>query len=275
MPTLKAYSSFTMPSGNTGGSLIVDIAELYSDEIRFTSDEIILPMRDIFNRDITLLIGGSGFLGDDVNAVNVNYLQANLSGLLYVTVSGFSLGYDWFENFLTAENQDSVRSKFYSGADTFWGSNGDDVLRGYAGNDSVSGGGGNDKLDGESGNDLLRGEAGRDSMRGGSGNDIFDFNALFDLGVLSNTRDVITDFVRGQDKIDLASLDANQPVAGNQAFFAPVVGGAFSGSFYRVGALYFDNVAHVLYGNSDADKTAEFAIELTGVTTLAASNFLL
>jgi hypothetical protein len=40
-------------------------------------------------------------------------------------------------------------------------------------------------------------------------------------------------------------------------------------------ALYFDTVAHVLYGNTDADAAAEFALQLTGMSTLAASDLFL
>ncbi len=55
----------------------------------------------------------------------------------------------------------------------------------------------------------------------------------------------------------------------------PVAGGTLlSGSFARAGDLYFDNVAHVLYGSSDADAAAEFAIQLVGVGTLAATDLI-
>jgi hypothetical protein len=45
--------------------------------------------------------------------------------------------------------------------------------------------------------------------------------------------------------------------------------------FANAGDLYFDNAAHVLYGNTDADAAAEFAIQLTGITSLASSDFFL
>jgi len=40
-------------------------------------------------------------------------------------------------------------------------------------------------------------------------------------------------------------------------------------------AMVLDAPAGVLYGNTDADEAAEFAIELTGVTALSASDFSL
>jgi serralysin len=95
------------------------------------------------------------------------------------------------------------------------------------------------------------------------------------MGLTSATWDVINDFVPGLDRIDLSTLDANAALAGNQAFSAPVVGGTFSGAFANAGDLYFDNVAHVLYGNTDADAAAEFAIQLVGVSTLTATDLFL
>jgi len=54
-----------------------------------------------------------------------------------------------------------------------------------------------------------------------------------------------------------------------------VVGGTFSGAFATAGDLYFDTVAHLLYGNTDSDAAAEFAIQLVGVTTLTAADLFL
>jgi Ca2+-binding RTX toxin-like protein len=142
-------------------------------------------------------------------------------------------------------------------------------------NDSLTGNAGHNVLDGGAGNDLLTGGVGRDMLTGGSGSDTFDFNALSEMGLTSATWDVINDFVPGLDRIDLSTLDANAVLAGDQAFSAPVVGGTFSGAFATAGDLYFDNVAHVLYGNTDADTAAEFAIQLVGVTTLTAADLFL
>jgi Ca2+-binding RTX toxin-like protein len=142
-------------------------------------------------------------------------------------------------------------------------------------NDSLTGNAGHNVLDGGAGNDLLTGGIGHDMLTGGSGSDTFDFNALSEMGLTSATWDVINDFAPGLDRIDLSTLDANAALAGNQAFSAPVVGGTFSGAFATAGDLYFDNVAHVLYGNTDADAAAEFAIQLVGVSTLTATDLFL
>jgi len=54
-----------------------------------------------------------------------------------------------------------------------------------------------------------------------------------------------------------------------------VGGGTFLGVFANTGELYFDTVTHVLYGNNDADSTADFSIQLSGVSSLVASDFVL
>ncbi|PMZ87082.1 MULTISPECIES: M10 family metallopeptidase C-terminal domain-containing protein [unclassified Pseudomonas] len=56
---------------------------------------------------------------------------------------------------------------------------------------------------------MLVGGTGKDVLTGGAGNDIFDFNAVAETVLTSSTWDIISDFVRGADKIDLSTLDAN------------------------------------------------------------------
>lgn len=46
-------------------------------------------------------------------------------------------------------------------------------------------------------------------------------------------------------------------------------------SFTTAGQLHFDATAHVLYGNTDDDADAELAIQLLGVNSLAAGDFIL
>ncbi|MFM6845204.1 MAG: M10 family metallopeptidase C-terminal domain-containing protein, partial [Dolichospermum sp.] len=82
---------------------------------------------------------------------------------------------------------------------------------GGAGNDTLTGGTGNDTLTGGAGNDSLIGGAGSDNLTGGAGNDIFRYTALTDsnAGTLTGenlTFDTITDFTKGQDKIDVTGL---------------------------------------------------------------------
>jgi uncharacterized delta-60 repeat protein len=141
---------------------------------------------------------------------------------------------------------------------------------GNAAANTLSGGDGADTLSGGLGNDVLIGGQGKDVLEGGSGSDVFVLNAASETGTTSATWDVINDFVRGQDKLDLRGIDANTATVTNDAFTAFVAGTA---AFTAAGQLKFAN--GVLYGNTDADADAEFAIQLTGITQLGTADVTL
>jgi uncharacterized delta-60 repeat protein len=209
----------------------------------------------------------NGFSG--IDTVSYQYATTSVSVSL-ATSAAQSTGGSGSD---TLQNIDNLTGSSFH--DTLIGDGNANTLNGLALNDSLNGGGGNDVLLGGDGTDLLIGGLGKDLLTGGAGNDTFDFNAVNETGLTSTTWDVISDFLSGTDKIDLSSIDANTGVALDQAFSAVVVGGTFSGAFASPGDLYFDQVAHVLYGNTDSDAAAEFAIQLTGVTTLATADFFL
>lgn len=84
-----------------------------------------------------------------------------------------------------------------------------DALSGGAGDDLLDGAGGNDTLEGGSGDDTLVGGPGTDIMSGSPGADTFVFGPIgtgfaADTGIGEGSRDVITDFRSGQDRIDLS-----------------------------------------------------------------------
>jgi uncharacterized delta-60 repeat protein len=134
----------------------------------------------------------------------------------------------------------------------------------------LTGGGGADSLFGALGNDTLVGGDGKDVLEGGSGSDVFVFNAASESGTTSATWDVVNDFMRGQDKIDLRGIDANTATIANDAFTGFIAGTA---AFTAAGQLKL--VGGVLYGNTDADADAEFAIQLTGITQLTTADVML
>jgi VCBS repeat-containing protein len=107
-----------------------------------------------------------------------------------------------------------------SGGNLLYGGDGNDSLSGGLGNDDLYGGKGNDTLLGEDGDDILVGGAGKDTLTGGAGADIFKFNATSDSQPGLTLADVITDFQKGADKIDLSAIDAKTQSgnAGDQAF---------------------------------------------------------
>ncbi|ENM3940196.1 VWA domain-containing protein, partial [Vibrio cholerae] len=92
------------------------------------------------------------------------------------------------------------------GNDKLHGGLGDDILFGQGGDDELYGEDGNDILFGGTGNDILIGGLGNDILTGGSGEDLFKWVD----GDLDGSRDRITDFKIGQDKIDLSDLFDNQ-----------------------------------------------------------------
>ena len=140
--------------------------------------------------------------------------------------------------------------------------------------DTLTGSAGNNILNGVAGNDVLIGGLGADQLTGGTGADKFVFNSLAEMGLTSTTRDTITDFKTSEgDKIDLQGVDANTALAGDQAFTFLGAVSAFTGD--STGKLRFDTATHILYGSTDADTAAEFAIVLTGVNSLSATDFIL
>ncbi len=172
----------------------------------------------------------------------------------------------------TLKNIENLAGSSY--ADKLTGSAGSNALSGGAGNDLLNGGAGNDTLSGGADNDVLTGGLGADKLTGGSGTDRFDFNTLAELGLTSTMRDTITDFKTSEgDKIDLLGVDANAALAGNQAFSFLGAVSAFTGN--ATAQLRFDAAAHILYGSTDADTAAEFAIALTGVSSLSGTDLVL
>ncbi len=91
-------------------------------------------------------------------------------------------------------------------------------LSGSQGHDSLIGTSGANTLQGWTGNDVLTGAGGKDTLTGGAGGDRFVYGSV-EQSVVGADADRITDFSHAQaDKIDLAAIDANTGVAGDQGF---------------------------------------------------------
>lgn len=150
------------------------------------------------------------------------------------------------------------------------GGRGADSLIGNGAANRLTGNAGSDVLKGAGGDDILSGGAGQDNLSGGAGADTFNFDRSVHSGGPADAPDIVSDFVRGQDLIDLTGIDANTATGANQSF--SYVGAArFSAD--ATGELRFED--GVLYGSTDADADAEFAIEIVGVTALEAADFVL
>jgi Ca2+-binding RTX toxin-like protein len=178
-----------------------------------------------------------------------------------------------YVNFL--RGSDTIVGNRY--ADRLLGSRGDDLLDGRGGDDRLEGGRddddlfggrGADRLFGGSGDDVLFGGFGRDRLNGGAGEDSFVFRSARDAG-RGSTRDVIGDFDRDDDFIDLAVIDANELRRGDQTFDF-IGAAAFSGA---AGEVRFRD--GVLAADTDGDRRAEFQIAVEDVSRLTASDFIL
>ncbi len=160
-----------------------------------------------------------------------------------------------------------------------------DQLRGDAGDNIFRTGGVSDRLYGRAGDDMLFGEAGADAFYGGLGADIMTggddagrrdryiyFNAA-ESGVGDGNRDVITDFVAGEDRIELSRIDADITQGFKQGF--DFIGdAAFTGTG---GELRYEQVGGntIVQADRDGDGAADFEIELTGLMDLTESDFLI
>jgi Ca2+-binding RTX toxin-like protein len=138
---------------------------------------------------------------------------------------------------------------------------------------------GNDIIRGLGGNDTLIGGLGKDTMTGNEGADTFVLESILETGKTRSTRDVITDFTRGEDVIDLATIDANVLADGAQAFSWRGERG-FSGAagelrFVRENNPGTANDRTIIEGDVNGDRIADFQIELTGLHRLTEHDFLL
>jgi VCBS repeat-containing protein len=152
-----------------------------------------------------------------------------------------------------------------SGNDELYGGKGHDKLDGGKGDDLLAGGEGNDRLDGGKGDDVLVGGAGADRLTGGKGKDVFVFHATAASSDSSwAALDVITDFRRGEDKMDLTSLLGATELAWGGT--APTAYGAW----HEVrGCETF------VFADVDGDATtAELVVRLKGGHELDPTDFL-
>ncbi|WP_354685131.1 VCBS domain-containing protein [Cupriavidus necator] len=198
--------------------------------------------------------------GDDVIG------SADGSSALYSGDNGgdtlYGDGYDSYADYLQG------RSSAQPGNDRIQGGNGDDLIYGDNGNnaavggdDIIAGGAGKDTISGEGGNDNIGGGVGGDTLSGGSGGDVFVYHAVSDSTAAG--MDVITDFQKGADRLDL------RPVLGNTGF-------EWGGREPTAHGAWFEQSGGNTYVYVDVDgnpATAEMVIKLNGLHDLAKTDF--
>ena len=163
-----------------------------------------------------------------------------------------------------------------TGDDTLFGGEGNDTLLGRGNNDRLTGGVGNDDLDGGlgddvlqggSGNDTLFGDDGRDVMTGGADEDKFVFSAA-SQSAMGSSRDVIRDFTKGDDQIDIDGLSGD-----TFDFLGAAVFTATDKVEVRVTVNAGGN--SVVRIDADGDGTTDSEILVRSVPDLEASDFIL
>ena len=188
-----------------------------------------------------VLSGGSG-----IDAVS----YGSSPGAVFVNLNvGFAFGGEDDDDILSVENVFGSRFD-----DTIIGANGVNELKGQDGNDFLSG-----ALD--TVNDILT---------GGAGTDTFDAIA----GAGAGQRDIVTDFQHGVDKVDFSALDASRSLAGNQAFSFIGTASFTTEAQIRI-AFDVNQGVTLVQANTDTDAAPEIEVQLNGLLTTSAADFLL
>lgn len=219
----------------------------------------------------TSLIGNSGWIDGAVNCSTGADTVRNSGSIIQVQLGD---GADVFrmsgDGIVTQGVYGGIGNDLEIGAsqaDDLFGDDGLDTLRGGGGDDSLTGGNQNDMLAGGGGDDVLWGGTGLDRMRGGDGADTFVFKTAPETQTGAGT-DVIVDFQRGSDVIDVSAL------SGQVLQFTGT--GALPGGGARAVNYVLDGNGNVIIGiDADGNGVAEGHILMLNLTALSASDFIL
>jgi Ca2+-binding RTX toxin-like protein len=246
--------------------------------------------------------GVNGGAGDDIYRVSVQDARlvegANSGTDLVVAFVDWELGEN-FEN-LTLGGSARIDGSGNAAANTIRGNRADNVLTGLFGADSLLGGDGRDLLFGGRNNDTIVGDDGEDTilggrdadsiiggedddrligglgadtLRGSVGADVFVFADVKDSSRFADMSDLLADFERGVDVIDLSQIDANANAPGNQAF--SYIGAAAFGNV--AGQLRYTSIASSLQVEMDVngDGRADSVFRVPGFAPVPLTSFLL
>ncbi len=137
------------------------------------------------------------------------------------------------------------------------------------------GGAGADTFIGGAGVDLFVGGLSADRLTGGGGNDVFAYRNTAQSTAAGGGIDRILDFTVG-DLIDLATIDANTLIAGNDAF-AFIGAAAFSGAGQLRTTFDVLNNYWLVEGDTDGNGVADLTIQVatTNFHSIATGDFIL
>jgi len=182
-------------------------------------------------------------------------------------------------NFKLGSNVENLTLTGFAGA-VGTGNNLANMLQGNGGSNLLIGAAAADKLLGGAGNDTLKGGTGLDVLSGNGGRDYFAFASVSESASVLTTADIIMDFKRGEDKIDLRSIDAFAPTVGNDVFAWKGTGAINSASQGEVRYQKFDNAGTgndytLIQIDNDRDAAAEMLIRVNGLHNFTATDFVL
>jgi serralysin len=127
-----------------------------------------------------------------------------------------------------------------------------------------------DEISGTTGANRLTGGGGADFLQGLGGADVFVYTDAGDGAIFDGVVDLIADFSRAEgDRIDLDAVDADANRRGNQDFTFSA-NSTFSG---RAGEMIFAEGLVLADRNGDAE--VDFAIDMNGLASMTAGDFLL
>lgn len=274
---------FWDPTDITFNSLFTATSLQQMEMRMFKGDDIIFSVPTIRDATDDVLHGWGG--NDEINSLNSGGRDAlygddgNDRLSVYDGATSVPLAGDRTTMFGGAGNDtlqgDEGKERMFGGAgDDFLGQlgfGGDDSLYGGAGKDQLITGDGNSLLDGGTGSDVIRGGRGVDTATGGAGADTFVFVYIhslgfYDSGVNLTKRDVVTDFVSGQDHLRIVHSVLG---AGPLEVLA-------SGPFTAANQVRWVSSGGntTVFVNTDADLQAEMAITLTGTASLLVTDFI-
>lgn len=165
--------------------------------------------------------------------------------------------------------------------DSIVGNAANNTLFGATGGDTLEGRDGRDVLYGDDGNDLLIGGIGDDDLHGGPGHDWLEGDAGADRFIFESTQDSrpgleadwIAGFNRAEgDLIDLAAIDADEKLAGDQAFTFVTAGEPHGPG--TVSAVASGGWTYISL-NTSGDEAPEAVIQILGEHAIDASWFIL
>lgn len=251
----------------------IDATQTGSTQLNLTgnkSDNILIgnDANNILNGDkgVDTFVGGKGndtyVLDQALELGGITELNDPDSGIdtLHIDFSNESIALDIDLGTTNLTNVENVSLRD-NGLFNIIGNASDNVLRGNSDLNVLSGGIGNDLLDGGRGNDTLSGGLGLDTF-------------VFSSNLSKNNIDTITDFVHGEDKIQL-----------NTAIFKKLLGDTDLSDNFVTDGIAHDSNDYLLYNSTtgalyyDADGSGKGAAvqfaTLTGAPILDATDFTL